>query len=395
MQQLICPSCGKAFKVDETGYAEILKQVRNSEFEGDLRERLKIAESEKQKAIELAEVKIQSELDKIAASKDSEIQSLKAKVELVEAEQKSVTAEALSRVEKERDKYKFDLEISQQKSELAEKSLKDQFELQIKDRDEAIERLRDMKVQLSTKMIGETLEQHCETEFNAIRATAFPNAYFEKDNDSKSGSKGDFIFRDKDDAGTEIVSIMFEMKNESDTTKTKKKNEEFYAELDKDRNEKNCEYAVLVSMLEPENELFNRGILDVSYKYPKMYVVRPQFFIPLIGILRNAASNSMDLKNELALAKAQQSDITDFEETLDEVKTGFDRNYKLASKKFEEAIAEIDKAIEHLQDTKDSLLGSDKNLRLANDKLQDVSIKKLTKGNPTMQEKFAALKKTT
>ena len=395
MQQLICPSCGKAFKVDETGYAEILKQVRNSEFEGDLRERLKIAETEKQKAIELAEVKIQSELDKIAASKDSEIQSLKAKVELVEAEQKSVTAEALSRVEKERDKYKFDLEISQQKSELAEKSLKDQFELQIKDRDEAIERLRDMKVQLSTKMVGETLEQHCETEFNAIRATAFPNAYFEKDNDSKSGSKGDFIFRDKDDAGTEIVSIMFEMKNESDTTKTKKKNEDFYAELDKDRNEKNCEYAVLVSMLEPENELFNRGILDVSYKYPKMYVVRPQFFIPLIGILRNAASNSMDLKNELALAKAQQSDITDFEETLDEVKTGFDRNYKLASKKFEEAIAEIDKAIEHLQDTKDSLLGSDKNLRLANDKLQDVSIKKLTKGNPTMQEKFAALKKTT
>ena len=395
MQQLICPSCGKAFKVDETGYAEILKQVRNSEFEGDLRERLKIAESEKEKAIELAEVKIQSELDKIKAAKDSEIQNLKAKVELVEAEQKSVTAEALSRVEKERDKYKFDLEISQQKSELAEKSLKDQFELQIKDRDEAIERLRDMKVQLSTKMVGETLEQHCETEFNAIRATAFPNAYFEKDNDSKSGSKGDFIFRDKNEADTEIVSIMFEMKNESDTTKTKKKNEDFYAELDKDRNEKNCEYAVLVSMLEPENELFNRGILDVSYKYPKMYVVRPQFFIPLIGILRNAASNSMDLKNELALAKAQQSDITDFEETLDEVKTGFDRNYKLASKKFEEAIAEIDKAIEHLQDTKDSLLGSDKNLRLANDKLQDVSIKKLTKGNPTMQEKFAALKKTT
>ena len=395
MQQLICPSCGKAFKVDETGYAEILKQVRNSEFEGDLRERLKIAESEKQRAIELAEVKIKSELDKIAAAKDSEIQNLKAKVELVEAEQKSATAEALSRVEKERDKYKFDLEISQQKSELAEKSLKDQFELQIKDRDEAIERLRDMKAQLSTKMVGETLEQHCETEFNAIRATAFPNAYFEKDNDSKSGSKGDFIFRDKNEADTEIVSIMFEMKNESDTTKTKKKNEDFYAELDKDRNEKKCEYAVLVSMLEPENELFNRGILDVSYKYPKMYVVRPQFFIPIIGILRNAASNSMELKNELALAKAQQSDITDFEETLDEVKTGFDRNYKLASKKFEEAIAEIDKAIEHLQDTKDALLGSDKNLRLANDKLQDVSIKKLTKGNPTMQEKFAALKKTT
>ena len=395
MQQLTCPSCGKAFKVDETGYAEILKQVRNSEFENDLRVRLEIAESEKQKAIELAEVKIKSELDKISATKDSEIQSLKAKVDLVEAEQKSATAEALSRVEKERDKYKFDLELAHQKSELAEKSLKDQFELQIKDREEAIERLRDMKSQLSTKMVGETLEQHCETEFNAIRATAFPNAYFEKDNDSKSGSKGDFIFRDKDETDTEIVSIMFEMKNESDTSKSKKKNEDFYAELDKDRNEKNCEYAVLVSMLEPENELFNRGILDVSYKYPKMYVVRPQFFIPMIGILRNAASNSMDLKNELALAKAQQSDITDFEDTLDEVKTGFDKNYRLASKRFEEAIAEIDKAIEHLQDTKDALLGSDKNLRLANDKLQDVSIKKLTKGNPTMQAKFAALKKST
>ncbi len=395
MQQLTCPSCGKAFKVDETGYAEILKQVRNSEFESDLRVRLEIAESEKQKAIELAEVKIKSELDKISATKDSEIQSLKAKVDLVEAEQKSATAEALSRVEKERDKYKFDLELAHQKSELAEKSLKDQFELQIKDREEAIERLRDMKSQLSTKMVGETLEQHCETEFNAIRATAFPNAYFEKDNDSKSGSKGDFIFRDKDETDTEIVSIMFEMKNESDTSKNKKKNEDFYAELDKDRNEKNCEYAVLVSMLEPENELFNRGILDVSYKYPKMYVVRPQFFIPMIGILRNAASNSMDLKNELALAKAQQSDITDFEDTLDEVKTGFDKNYRLASKRFEEAIAEIDKAIEHLQDTKDALLGSDKNLRLANDKLQDVSIKKLTKGNPTMQAKFAALKKST
>ncbi len=395
MQQLVCPSCGQAFKIDESGYAEILKQVRNSEFESDLRVRLEIAESEKQKAIELAEVKIKSELDKISATKDSEIQSLKAKVDLVEAEQKSVTAEALNRVEKERDKYKFDLELAHQKSELAEKSLKDQFELQIKDRDEAIERLRDMKAQLSTKMVGETLEQHCETEFNAIRATAFPNAYFEKDNDSKSGSKGDFIFRDKDETGTEIVSIMFEMKNESDTSKSKKKNEDFYAELDKDRNEKNCEYAVLVSMLEPENELFNRGILDVSYKYPKMYVVRPQFFIPMIGILRNAASNSMDLKNELALAKAQQSDITDFEDTLDEVKTGFDKNYRQASKKFEEAIAEIDKAIEHLQDTKDALLGSDKNLRLANDKLQDVSIKKLTKGNPTMQAKFAALKKTT
>ena len=393
MQQLVCPSCGKAFNTDEAGYAEILKQVRNSEFDSDISERLKIAESEKRNAVELAEVKIKSELDKVSAAKDSEIQNLKAKIEIVEAEQKSVTAEALSQVEKDRDKFKFDLEIAKKEKEISEQSLRSQFEIQLKDRDDAIERLREMKLQLSTKMVGETLEQHCETEFNTIRATAFPNAYFEKDNDSKSGSKGDYIFRDNDVNGTELVSIMFEMKNESDATKTKKENKDFYAELDKDRNEKNCEYAVLVSMLEPENELFNRGILDVSHKYQKMYVVRPQFFIPIIGILRNAASNSLDLKNELAIERAQQLDITDFEDALEAVKTGFERNYKLASKKFEESIKEIDKAIEHLQSTKDALLGSDNNLRLANDKLQDVSIRKLTKGNPTMQEKFAAVKK--
>ena len=393
MQQLVCPSCGKAFNTDEVGYAEILKQVRNSEFDSDISERLKIAESEKRNAVELAEVKIKSELDKVSAAKDSEIQNLKAKIEIVEAEQKSVTAEALSQVEKDRDKFKFDLEIAKKEKELSEQSLRSQFEIQLKDRDDAIERLREMKLQLSTKMVGETLEQHCETEFNTIRATAFPNAYFEKDNDSKSGSKGDYIFRDNDVNGTELVSIMFEMKNESDATKTKKENKDFYAELDKDRNEKKCEYAVLVSMLEPENELFNRGILDVSHKYQKMYVVRPQFFIPIIGILRNAASNSLDLKNELAIERAQQLDITDFEDALEAVKTGFERNYKLASKKFEESIKEIDKAIEHLQSTKDALLGSDNNLRLANDKLQDVSIRKLTKGNPTMQEKFAAVKK--
>ena len=393
MQQLVCPSCGKAFNTDEAGYAEILKQVRNSEFDSDISERLKIAESEKRNAVELAEVKIKSELDKVSAAKDSEIQNLKAKIEIVEAEQKSVTAEALSLVEKDRDKLKFDLELAKKENELSEQSLRNQFEIQLKDRDDALERSREMKMRLSTKMVGETLEQHCETEFNTIRATAFPNAYFEKDNNSKSGSKGDYIFRDNDVNGTELVSIMFEMKNESDTTKTKKENKDFYAELDKDRNEKKCEYAVLVSMLEPENELFNRGILDVSHKYQKMYVVRPQFFIPIIGILRNAASNSLDLKNELAIERAQQLDISDFEDALEAVKTGFERNYKLASKKFEESIKEIDKAIEHLQSTKDALLGSDNNLRLANDKLQDVSIRKLTKGNPTMQEKFAAVKK--
>ena len=393
MQELVCPSCGKEFKIDGAGYAEILKQVRNSEFDSDLRERLKIAESEKQSAVQLAEVTLKSELDKVAATKDSEIQSLKAKIELVEAEQKTVTAEALSRVEKDRDKYKFDLDLAETKSQLSEKSLKEQFERQIKDRDDVIKNLQDMKLRLSTKMVGESLEQHCEIEFNSIRATAFPNAEFDKDNDSKSGSKGDYIFRDKNDAGTEIISIMFEMKNETDTTKTKKKNEDFYAELDKDRNEKKCEYAVLVTLLEPENELFNRGIVDVSHKYPKMYVVRPQFFIPIVGILRNAAFNSLELKNELAIVLAQQTDISTFEDELEASKKGFNRNYGLAKTKFEDAIKSIDNAIKHLQTTKDELLGSENNLRLANDKLQDVSIKKLTKGNPTMQAKFAALKK--
>lgn len=393
MQELFCPNCGKEFKIDGSGYAEILKQVRNSEFESDLRVRIELAESEKQQAIELAEVKLKSELDKIAAAKDSEIQGLKAKIELVEAGQKTMTAEALTKLEKERDKLKFDLELSKKESELAEKSLKDQFERQIKDRDDAIKDLKDMKMRLSTKMVGESLEQHCEIEFNSIRATAFPSAEFDKDNDSKSGSKGDYIFRDKNEAGTEIISIMFEMKNESDTTKTKKKNEDFYAELDKDRNEKECEYAVLVSLLEPENELFNRGIVDVSHKYPKMYVVRPQFFIPIIGILRNAAFNSSDLRNKLELALAEEKDITSFEEELDQFQKGFYRNINLAKTQHDSVLKGIDDAIKKLQNAKDQLISSGNNLRLANDKLQDVSIKKLTKGNPTMQAKFAALKK--
>ena len=393
MQELVCPNCGKEFKIDGSGYAEILKQVRNSEFESDLRVRIELAESEKQQAIELAEVKLKSELDKIAAAKDSEIQGLKAKIELVEAGQKTVTAEALTKVEKERDKFKFDLELSKKESELAEKSLKGQFERQIKDRDDAIKDLKDMKMRLSTKMVGESLEQHCEIEFNSIRATAFPSAEFDKDNDSKSGSKGDYIFRDKNEAGIEIISIMFEMKNESDTTKTKKKNDDFYAELDKDRNEKECEYAVLVSLLEPKNELFNRGIVDVSHKYPKMYVVRPQFFIPIIGILRNAAFNSSDLRNKLALALAEEKDITSFEEELDQFQKGFYRNINLAKTQHDSVLKGIDDAIKKLQNAKDQLISSGNNLRLANDKLQDVSIKKLTKGNPTMQAKFAALKK--
>ena len=294
-------------------------------------------------------------------------------------------------MEKQRDALQNSLQQTELQKQLAEKSLKDKYETQLKDRDEAIERLRDMKAKLSTKMVGETLEQHCETEFNRLRATAFTKAYFEKDNDASTGSKGDYIFKDADDAGNEVVSIMFEMKNESDTTATKKKNEDFLKELDKDRTEKGCEYAVLVSLLEPESELYNSGIVDVSHRFPKMYIIRPQFFIPMITLLRNAAMNSMEYKAELALVKSQSIDVTDFEEKLDTFKTGFARNYDLAGKKFQTAIDEIDKSITHLQKTKDALLGTDRNLRLANDKAQDVTIKKLTRGNPTMKAKFDEL----
>jgi hypothetical protein len=306
--------------------------------------------------------------------------------------QQLAIAQALASVEKERDALKGGLERAQLEKALAEKSLKDKYETQLKDRDDAIERLRDMKARLSTKMVGETLEQHCETEFNRIRATAFPRAYFEKDNDARSGSKGDFIFRDADEAGTEIVSIMFEMKNENDLTASKSKNEDFLKELDKDRNEKGCEYAVMVSLLEPDNEFYNTGIVDMFHRFPKMYIVRPQFFIPIITLLRNAAMNSMKYKTELALVKAQSVDITNFENELETFKSAFARNYDLASQRFQKAIEEIDKSIDHLQKTKEALLGTDRNLRLANDKAQDVTIKKLTKGNPTMAAKFAELK---
>ena len=462
MNEIICPHCGKAFKIDETGYADILKQVRDTDFNQQLHERLELAEQDKRNAIELAEVKLAGELQKAAiakdteiqalkarldagdvahklavtealsavekerdaltnelaqvrqekeasarlaetkllaelhkntATKDAEIQDLKAKLDTSEISQKLAITEALSRVEKERDDLRSGLERATLEKQLAEQSLKDKFETQIKDRDDAIERLRDMKARLSTKMIGETLEQHCETEFNRIRATAFPRAYFEKDNDARTGSKGDYIFRDSDEAGTEIVSIMFEMKNESDFTATKQRNEDFLKELDKDRNEKGCEYAVLVSLLEPDSELYNTGIVDVFHRYPKMYVVRPQFFIPIITLLRNAAMNSLKYKSELALIKAQNIDITNFENELETFKTAFAKNYDLASRRFQTAIDEIDKSIDHLQKTKEALLGTDRNLRLANDKAQDVTIKRLTRGNPTMAAKFAEDKK--
>ena len=431
MNDIICPHCSKAFKVDESGYADILKQVRDRDFEQQLNERLQLADNEKASALELAQEKAEGALQRAEAEKDSEIQKLEAELGRVEEARKLAVAEALKDVEKERDQLASDLkqakeaskaasevaelkrqkelqessaqkdaeiqrlnakiEASETSQKLAEKSLKEKYETQIQDRDDAIERLKDLKAKLSTKMVGETLEEHCENEFNQIRATAFPKAYFEKDNDAKTGSKGDYIFKDADADGNEIVSIMFEMKNESDTTATKKKNEDFFKELDKDRNEKGCEYAILVSLLESDSELYNSGIVDVSHRYLKMYVIRPQFFIPMITLLRNAAMNSLQYKAELALVKSQNIDVTNFEDKLESFKTGFARNYDLASRKFEDAIKEIDNSIKHLQKTKDALLGSQNNLRLANDKAQDVTIKKLTRGNPTMKAKFENL----
>jgi hypothetical protein len=460
VNEIICPHCGKAFKIDEAGYADILKQVRDREFQQELHERLELAEKDKRTAVELAESRANSAFKEIAADKDTEIAELKARLDAGETERQLAVTKALSDMQKERDALTNELEKVKQQSQaasllaeatrakdlqesiaekdaviqalkgkirekdvmqqleitkslslmekerddlknrldqarlekqLAEQSLKDKYETQIKDRDDAIERLRDMKARLSTKMVGETLEQHCETEFNRIRATAFPRAYFEKDNDARNGSKGDYIFRDMDESDTEIVSIMFEMKNESDTTAIKKRNEDFLKELDKDRSEKGCEYAVLVSLLEPDSELYNSGIVDVFHRYPKMYVVRPQFFLPIITLLRNAATKSLEYKKELELVKAQHVDITNFENDLEAFKTAFGKNYELASRRFQTAIDEIDKSINHLQKTKDALLGTDRNLRLANDKAQGVTIKKLTRRNPTMATKFAEL----
>ena len=432
MYEIICPHCTKAFKVDEAGYASIVKQVRDSEFNQQLHDRLELAERDKQSAIELAKIQVANDLQEAcvikdaqiqqlqakleagaterqlavaqaqavvekvlqdtAASKNTEIQDLKAKLSANEIGQKLAITEAVNEISKQRDELKSSLERAALEKQLAQTSLKDKYETQIKDRDDAIERLRDMKARLSTKMVGETLEQHCETEFNRIRSTAFPRAYFEKDNDAKTGSKGDYIFRDSNDAGLEIVSIMFEMKNESDSTATKTKNEDFLKELDKDRTVKGCEYGVLVSLLEPDSELYNTGIVDVFHRYPRMYVIRPQFFLPMITLLRNAAMKSLDYKTELALMKTQNVDITHFENDLDIFKTAFAKNYDLASRRFQTAIDEIDKSIDHLQKTKDALLGTDRNLRLANDKAQDVTIKKLTRQNPTMAAKFDDLK---
>ena len=432
MNEIICPHCHKAFKVDEAGYADILKQVRDHQFEEELHNRLALAEKDKQSAIQIAEAKVrealqeqlaqketaliqlksekeaelaqklaqkETEVAQLKAEKTNELTQLKAQLDNAEVAKKLAITEAVQKIEKERDNLLNEVKTKELEKQNLESTLVQEYtaKLQskeeiIKYKEEEIARVKDMKAKLSTKMIGETLEQHCETEFNKLRATAFQNAYFEKDNDARSGSKGDFIYKETDEAGNEIISIMFEMKNEGDETATKKKNEDFFKELDKDRNEKKCEYAVLVTMLEAESEYYNTGIVDVSHKYPKMYVVRPQFFIPIITLLRNAAMNSLKYKAELALVKNQNIDITNFEENINQFKKGFAKNYDLASRKFKTAIDEIDKTIDHLQKTKEALLSSDNNLRLANQKAEDLTIKKLTHGNPTMKAKFDELK---
>lgn len=420
VNEIICPHCKKAFKIDEAGYADILKQVRDHQFEKELKKELDHAEQEKENAIkltnanhkntlqaklaekdqEISELKAASELElanKLAA-KDKVISELKAKNDKADTEKKLSVTEAVKKVEKERDDLANQLELKETEKKLLEKSIKEKHttELQSKDaiikyKDEEIARVKDMKSKLSTKMLGETLEQHCEIEFNKLRATAFQNSYFEKDSDASSGSKGDYIYKETDDEGNEIISIMFEMKNEGDETATKKRNEDFFKELDKDRSEKKCEYAVLVTVLEAENELYNSGIVDVSHKHQKMYVVRPQFFIPIITLLRNAAMNSLKYKAELAQVRNQNIDITNFENKMNAFKDGFSRNYQLASNKFKEAIEEIDKSIARMQKVKEALTASENQLRLANDKADDLTIKKLTHGNPTMKAKFDAL----
>lgn len=421
MNEVICPHCKKAFKIDEAGYADILKQVRDHQFNDELTKRLALAEQEKLTAIQLAESKIKQalqedlarkerelielksksteELANKLAEKQAEITKLSASVALAETEKKLAIAEHVRSIEKERDNLVNELKNKEMEKQLNEKSLieKHNHELRAKDelikmKDEEIEMRKDLKQKLSTKMLGETLEKHCEIEFNKLRAIAFPTAYFEKDNDARSGSKGDYIFREVDASGNEVISIMFEMKNENEETTSKKKNEDFLKELDKDRNEKKCEFAVLVSTLESDNELYNTGIVDVSHRYSKMYVVRPQFFIPIITLLRNAALNSLKYKAELAQVRSQQIDITNFEDKINTFKEGFAKNYELASRKFKDAIDGIDKTIAQLQKTREALTSSENNLRLANNKAEDLTIKRLTHGNPTMKAKFDALK---
>ena len=398
MPEIKCPHCGQIFQVDQSGYADLLSQVRTAEFHQELEARAK--QLAREQAGEIAVLKTQAQADKqqAAAAYEQEIISLKAQISSAHTTQELAVSRAVAG-EKERlnDKEKELLSLRAQladaknQTQLQAQSLKDNYEIQLKAKDQEIAFYKDLKAKMSTKMLGETLEKHCEIEFNRYRATGFQNAYFEKDNDARTGSKGDYIFREQTADGVEFISIMFEMKNEMDTTATKHKNEDFFKELDKDRKEKGCEYAVLVSLLESDNELYNTGIVDVSYKYPKMYVIRPQFFIPMITLLRNAALNAADYRRQLAEVKSQNLDISHFEDDINDFKAKFGRNYQLASDKFKKAIEEIDKTIDHLQKTKDALLSSENNLRLANDKAQDLTVKKLVKKNPTMAQKFADL----
>lgn len=453
MQEIRCPKCNEVFQVDDSGYSQIVQQVRDKEFEKEAARRAEELEKAKNSELKIIEMEYEKKLESALSEKSDDITDkekriteLEARLENIESEKQLAVATAVSEREKRfneesskaqktisdkeslikqlelqlqqaqslqqaaLDKAKSEnaLALEKKQNEINElnsklqnkdseaalkcKTIEEKYAIELKNKDELIEQYKDFKARLSTKMVGETLEQHCLTQFNSLRMSAFPNAYFEKDNDARSGSKGDFIFRESSEDGIEFISIMFEMKNEMDTTATKHKNEDFFKELDKDRNEKGCEYAVLVSMLEADNEFYNAGIVDVSYKYPKMYVIRPQFFIPLISLLRNAARNSLEYKRELAMAKAQQVDLTNFEKNITEFKTAFSRNYQLASKKFNIAIEEIDKTIDHLQKTKDALLSSENNLRLANNKAEEqLTIKKLTKNAPSIKEEFARL----
>ncbi len=398
MNDIICPKCNTAFKVDGAGFAAIVKQVRDQQFNTEIAERLKLAQQQQASAIEVAEANLKNKLQAELLKREQAIAELQAKIERADMEKQLSVTQAVQQLEKEKMALASELNNKEMEKQLIESNLKTQFSTELRTRDEIIKlkdeeiaRQRDLKQKLSTKMIGETLEQHCEIEFNRLRATGFQKAYFEKDNDSRSGSKGDYIYRETDENGVEIISIMFEMKNEADTTATKKKNEDFLKELDKDRTEKKCEYAVLVSLLESDSELYNSGIVDVSHRHDKMYVVRPQFFIPIITLLRNAALNSLSYKQELAQMRNQNIDITHFEEKINNFKEGFARNYHLAAQKFQTAIDEIDKTILHLQKTKEALMSSEKNLRLANNKAEELTIKRLTHNNPTMKAKFDAL----
>ena len=444
MQQIKCPKCGEVFQVDEAGYAAIVKQVRDKEFQKEVEKqekaltdakesavKLAVSEAETKKENELAalrqqlavltaereaeakrveaerkaeaerlnaereaeKIRIKAEQEKLLAEKEREIERLSGRLEAEQKDAETRIAAALGEKNSEIMRLKNDLELEKKESELKEKSLQERHSQELKSKDAQIDFYKDLKAKQSTKMVGETLEQHCETEFNKLRAVAFPGAYFEKDNDASSGTKGDYIFRETAEDGSELLSIMFEMKNELDETEKKHKNEDFFKKLDKDRREKGCEYAVLVSLLEADSELYNAGIVDVSYRYEKMYVIRPQFFIPMISLLRNAAKNALSYKQQLAVARSQSIDITNFENEMNAFKDKFGRNYRLASEKFQKAIDEIDETIKHLQRTKDALLSSENNLRLANDKAQDLSIKKLTKNSPTMRERFEALRR--